>query len=297
MISFSTAVFWAILIAASAVLGSYYGVIFALSLIIALIASFVVGRKTRFYANWNVPKFFLTLMIAIVLSVAMCLVFWKLVLGKAANLSLFLGGALSFIVIFIGSKIADEFWRASALFFKLSSISLIVILCISATYLLGAGPDALSYAAKDGNKIIVRLLLLTGHDKNARGRYAGPPLVEAAMEGHAQIVKILLAAGADTHLSNANGATALTLAAGRGNVNIVKALLNAGADPNEGTPDGWTPLMQAAYLGKFDDNTNIVKLLLDAGANPSMKSKRGETAISIAENNRLDKIVALLKRK
>lgn len=292
----SVAVCWAILIAAGAVLGGYLPHITSLCVIVALVLCFLLTRRTMLFAGWSISTFILTLIASAVLGVGLWFIFWiRIATSKAIPLTLFLGSALSYVVSCAGTKALRLSNRRWGYPIRITLIALVVMICLSATYLWGAGPDALSYAASDGQGFIVRLLLLCGNNVNGIGKYGGPPLVEAAMNGYTDVVNVLLAAGADVHKPNKDGVSALMQAAGRGNAEIVKTLLAVGADSNETTADGWTPLMQAAYLGKDDDNTEIVRMLLEAGANAKAISRRGETALKIAEQNQLQSIMELLK--
>ncbi len=88
----------------------------------------------------------------------------------------------------------------------------------------------------------------------------------------------------------------LVLAAAWGQTEMVKILLEAGADPNQGTDtDGYTALMWASK--NFEEQLEMTQALVDAGAKINLKSKYGETALSIAEQYYNPHIAALLKKK
>ncbi len=55
-------------------------------------------------------------------------------------------------------------------------------------------------------------------------------------------------------------------------------VLRRGADVNAADPQGYTALMYAANLGLVEH----VETLLAAGADPALRTKQGETAISLA---------------
>jgi ankyrin repeat protein len=71
----------------------------------------------------------------------------------------------------------------------------------------------------------------------------------------------------------------------------IEDVLKAGADINDADPDGYTPLMYAANLGLVD----TVKELLERGAKAGIRSRRGETAQSLAEKYGLEQVVRVLQ--
>lgn len=85
----------------------------------------------------------------------------------------------------------------------------------------------------------------------------------------------------DTRLKTAggNGRRALNYAALGNNPKMIQALLDAGADINLANRSGFTPLMHAAERG----STDAARMLIRSGANLSAKSRRGQTALEIAE--------------
>ncbi len=123
--------------------------------------------------------------------------------------------------------------------------------------------DTLCYAAGDQHNIaLVRELLDTygAAIVNARSHYAATPLMYAANWGHTEAVALLLERGADISLKSDEGKTVLMYAA-------------------------WN-------TGKSD----TVLLLLERGAALDEKSDADETALSIAREQKMDEIAALLER-
>ena len=156
---------------------------------------------------------------------------------------------------------------------------------------------ALTKAALDGHKDIVRVLVDAGADVNAeeiiiqqskdkdRQWAAGAtPLMFVAdygtNEAHVEIVRILIQAGADVHVKDDAGLTALSLVSRHDSPRpeIVRLLLQAGANPNARSRIGITPLMVAASRGHLA----LTQVLIQAGADVNAKSNPGDTPLLYA---------------
>jgi ankyrin repeat protein len=121
------------------------------------------------------------------------------------------------------------------------------------------GETAIMMAAFRGHLDTVKLL----HGRGAS--IAGPgwtPLHYAAFNGSTPVVKYLLDSRADIDARAPNGATALMFAARGGHLESAKLLIAQVADVNAESDRGETALMWALQ-GK---NTDIAKLLQQAGA-------------------------------
>jgi ankyrin repeat protein len=142
------------------------------------------------------------------------------------------------------------------------------------------------------------------------------PLIAAASEGHTGILKLLITSQAEVNAKDKDGTTALMAASARGHLEAVKALIDAGAKINEQNEDGHSALM-FAYNGKTQvetlwerytqllsensgkedeadggedggtgpiiqealaNHTNLVNLLIEKGADATLKDKEGHMA-------------------
>ena len=152
------------------------------------------------------------------------------------------------------------------------------------------GQTPLHAAAKAGHPQLVRLLLDSGSDKEARRCDLFTPLFIAAKSGHLSVVETLLAAGADVHAALHTRATALCVAASKGRLQVVEALLRAGADKNSALIDGRSALFIASYSGYL----SIVTLLLGCGADPSAANSLGFNALLAASQEGHREVVSAL---
>ena len=116
----------------------------------------------------------------------------------------------------------------------------------------------LSYAAANGHKAVVKLLLEKGAEPEAKdSKYGRTPLWWAVENGHEAVVKLLLEKGAELEAKDDNGRTPLWWAAGNGHEAVVKLLLEKGAEPEAKDDNGQTPLWWAVENG----HEAVVKLL------------------------------------
>ena len=124
------------------------------------------------------------------------------------------------------------------------------------------GRTPLSYAAGNGQKAVVELLLETGDvDIDSVDQYGRTPLSYTAESGSEAVVKLLLETGdVDIDSVDQYGRTPLSYTAESGSEAVVKLLLETGeVDINSKDHESRTPLSHAAENGK----ETMVKLLLE----------------------------------
>jgi len=173
--------------------------------------------------------------------------------------------------------------------------------CAAVNYLLqyGAQPDIprtdgvtpLFIAAQNGHKDVVEVLL-TRADVNNATFHGATALFIACFKGNTDVVRLLLTRRANVNAPCDDGATPLYIAAKNGRPDIVQILLQSPfIDINATYHDGSTPMMAAAEKGDIQ----IVRMLLDRNADPNRERMDGNTAHSLAVQNKFTDIVALLQ--
>ena len=182
----------------------------------------------------------------------------------------------------------------------------------------------LKYAAHEGHKEIVELLITKDADVNAKNEdgetpldwainfkqtevadllrkhggktgdwfKAGESIHIAASEGHIEAFKQHLAAGTDVNAKYRDGVTPLHLAALEGHKEIAELLIAADADVNAKENRGGTPLHFAASQGWKES----AELLITAGAEVNAKDNRGRTPLDSAILFKETEPAALLRK-
>ena len=189
-----------------------------------------------------------------------------------------------------------------------------LLITIAAVVLVGCGesvPDIdINLAASTGDIEAVKQYLAGGGDVNAKDEES-TPLYWAAYEGQKEIVELLIANGADVNLRSgmivktkdgsdgeqmaqkiANDRTPLDMAIFREHTEIAELLIAKGADVNARDDDGFTPLHIAAYEG----HKEIAELLIAEGADVNAKDDDGDTPLDYAHRRVYTEVAALLRK-
>lgn len=144
------------------------------------------------------------------------------------------------------------------------------------------GAVMLLASARHGKEVLVRVLLNSGVDIEAKDSSGWTALHHAALLGREPVVRLLFERGANKKErtdTGDTGCTALHLAAlTRGNEGMLKLLLENGIDIDTRTNDENTALHKAAWCG----DESLVQLLLERGTNINAKTSDGTTALHIA---------------
>ncbi|KFZ20700.1 hypothetical protein V502_03054, partial [Pseudogymnoascus sp. VKM F-4520 (FW-2644)] len=157
-----------------------------------------------------------------------------------------------------------------------------------------SGRTPLSWAARNGNEAVAKLLLENGAEVDTKDATSGrTPLSFAAEEGHEAVAKLLLEKGAEVDAKTEYGQTPLSWAARSGNEAVAKLLLGKGAEVNAKTKSGRVPLSWAAKNG----HEAVAKLLLEKGAEVDAKDGSGWTPLSWAAGSGHEAVAKLLLGK
>ena len=182
-----------------------------------------------------------------------------------------------------------------------------LITTIAAVVLVGCGPSApdidINSAAVTGDIETVKQHLAAGADVNGWPDEGGqaPPLYWAAAEGHKEIVELLIANGADVNLRSGmvvktkdgsegnkmaqeimNNRTPLDMAILNEHTEIAELLIAKGTDVNAKSNRGYTPLHEASK----NEKTEILELLIAKGADVNAKDDDGDTPLDYAHRRK-----------
>ncbi|MCP5492821.1 MAG: ankyrin repeat domain-containing protein [Chlamydiales bacterium] len=153
------------------------------------------------------------------------------------------------------------------------------------TILFGASP--LHIASATGQVAMIKSLILSGAEVNARDGGQCTPLHEAAEHGHLEAVETLLKMGADPNARNTYGRTPLHKAAEKDNLPIIEKLLNGKADVNAMDDEKITPLLATQ---KLDTKKLLRRLAISKDGSKVFKTTNAHIW---AERGELDKLQQL----
>ncbi|XP_059150354.1 ankyrin repeat domain-containing protein 27-like [Physella acuta] len=147
------------------------------------------------------------------------------------------------------------------------------------------GYTALHIAAYYGQALLIDLLIKNNAVVDATDYLGLTPLHLACQRGYQNVMLLLLHFGADVMMTDNEGNSALHLSCANGHEDCVKALVFYDANLrrlniNAQNEVGDTPLHLAAKWG-FE---NIVRTLLENGADSTVCNRKRQTAISLAQN-------------
>ncbi|XP_042636718.1 caskin-1 [Orycteropus afer afer] len=147
------------------------------------------------------------------------------------------------------------------------------------------GHIPLHLAAQHGHYDVSEMLLQHQSNPCMVDNSGKTPLDLACEFGRVGVVQLLLSSNMCAALleprpgaTDPNGTSPLHLAAKNGHIDIIRLLLQAGIDINRQTKSG-TALHEAALCGK----TEVVRLLLDSGINAQVRNTYSQTALDIVQ--------------
>uniref|UniRef100_A0A8B9E5U4 CASK interacting protein 1 n=1 Tax=Anser cygnoides TaxID=8845 RepID=A0A8B9E5U4_ANSCY len=161
-----------------------------------------------------------------------------------------------------------------------------------------AGMRPLHYAAWQGKKEPMKMVLKAGSSVNIPSDEGQIPLHLAAQHGHYDVSEMLLQHQSNPCIMDNSGKTPLDLACEFGRVGVVQLLLNSNMcaallEPKPGDttdPNGTSPLHLAAKNGHID----IIRLLLQAGIDINRQTKAGTALHEAALCGKTDVVRLLL---
>ncbi len=150
------------------------------------------------------------------------------------------------------------------------------------------GRTPLHVAATNGNTEAISQLLQAGASIDSKGKYGRTPLMLAISSGKQQAAKLLLEKGSDVNSATKTGYTVLMMAATKGYLSIIEKILIRVDNINSRNSEGRTALMNAV---KFD-HIKTTEALLNHRADIEIKDKNGQSAMEMAENEHMKKLLS-----
>ncbi|XP_067669965.1 ankyrin repeat domain-containing protein 50-like [Haliotis asinina] len=151
------------------------------------------------------------------------------------------------------------------------------------------GKNILHLACLGGHaRMVEHVLHMKVADINSRNKFGVTPLMFAAFNGHRSVLDLLLSEGADVSLCGNMGNNILHVACMGGHAGMVKHILSERmVDINSRAQNERTPLMLAAQW----ERRSVVDFLLEQGADISLTDNRGNSVLHIASKTGYMEIV------
>jgi ankyrin repeat protein len=113
------------------------------------------------------------------------------------------------------------------------------------------------------------------------------PLIAASRQGHLKVAEVLFAAGANVPETDGEGRGALMWASCGDYSHVTRALLSKDASPYAEDHQGYAALILAK-------STDVARLLLEARAEVNARAHSGDAALMYASYSEIDLVQALL---
>ena len=153
------------------------------------------------------------------------------------------------------------------------------------------GRTPLSWAAGNGHKTVVQLLLEQNVEADSKDSRGQTPLFWAAQNGHVAVMQLLLECdNVEADSKDNEGQTPLFEAAQRGHEAVVQLLLEQNVEADSEDYLGRTPLSEAAWEGHM----TVMQLLLEQNVKADLKDNDGQTPLFGAAKNGHEAVVQLL---
>ncbi|XP_049843822.1 26S proteasome non-ATPase regulatory subunit 10-like [Schistocerca gregaria] len=150
----------------------------------------------------------------------------------------------------------------------------------------------LSQAVRDGAVEDVRVLLAADPQMES-DKHIKMALRRAAGKGHVEVVRCLLESGVDVDARSKKLTTPMHRAAWNDQAAVVRLLASYAADPNAMSETGRTPLHCTAQNG----STEAAVALLEVGADRTARDHEGYTPFDIARECNNEQIIHILSKR
>ena len=141
-----------------------------------------------------------------------------------------------------------------------------------------------------------RALIAAGANVNAKDNIQDTPYLYAAAEGRLEILRMTLKAGANLKDTNRYGGTGLIPAAHHGHPEIVRELLKTDIAIDHVNRLGWTALLETIILSDGGPvHQDILQQLVAAGANVNLADGAGVSPLAHVKQRGFTKMIAMLE--